>query len=155
MRRCPLDAHLSHRARALVLLAGCGGGPPPDDATSRGLVAKTVLDWHRAQADGDGEAGCELLTGKAQAKTVKFDRKLAAIGGNKPPENCVEAVATALRGSARLRELMLNTRVDAVRIEGERATATAHTSAVINGVVRQVPPADLRLRWEDGHWLMD
>lgn len=61
---------------ALVLLAGCGGGPPPDDATSRGLVAKTVLDWHRAQA-------------------------------------------------------------------------------VVNGVVRQVPPADLRLRWEDGHWLMD
>ena len=57
--------------------------------------------------------------------------------------------------SSRCAPPSLNTRVDAVRIEGERATATAHTSAVINGVVRQVPPADLRLRWEDGHWLMD
>jgi hypothetical protein len=42
-----------------------------------------------------------------------------------------------------------------VRVSGERATATAHTSAVINGVVRQVPPVNIPLRWQDGHWLID
>jgi hypothetical protein len=55
---------------ALVLLSGCGHDPTPDAATSRGLVAKVVLDWHRAQAAGDGEAGCRLLTETQQAAMV-------------------------------------------------------------------------------------
>jgi hypothetical protein len=44
--------------------------------------------------------------------------------------------------------------VDAVRLDGERATATVHTSAVANGVLRQIPPADIALRWDDGRWLI-
>ena len=45
---------------AVVLFSGCGHEPPPDAATSRGLVANVVRDWHRAKAAGDAErdAGC-------------------------------------------------------------------------------------------------
>ena len=138
---------------ALVLLTGCGAEPPPDEATSRAMVEKTILDWHRLQAEGDGEAGCKLLTDKVQAASVKTDRKLAAISGTQSAKSCAEVVVKAAR-SEKLRELFLNTKVDAVRIDGERATVTAHTSAVINGVTRQVPPATLRLRWDDGRWLI-
>jgi hypothetical protein len=50
---------------------------------------------------------------------------------------------------------MLNTRVDAVRVEGERATATAHTTAAIDGIERRTPPVEIPLRWADGRWLID
>jgi hypothetical protein len=74
---------------------------------------------------------------------VKSGRELAAIGGKRSPDSCLEAVANYTGFSARAREILLNTRVDAVRVSGERATATAHTSAVINRVVRQVPPVNI------------
>jgi hypothetical protein len=138
---------------ALVLLAGCGD-EPPDQATSRGMVETTILDWHRAQAAGDGKAGCRLLTEKGQAALLKGDRKIAAIVGTSAPGSCAQAVAKYGSFSDTFRQAMLNTRVDAVRLDGERATATVHTSAVANGVLRQIPPADIALRRDDGRWLI-
>jgi hypothetical protein len=49
---------------------------------------------------------------------------------------------------------MLNTEVDAVRVEGEEATATAHTTVTLGGVLQQMPPAPIGLRWVDGRWLI-
>jgi uncharacterized protein len=100
---------------ALLLLAGCGHAPPPDPATSRAMVARAVLDWHRFQGEANGEAGCPLLTEKVQAAMVEQSRKTARIAGTPPPETCVEAVAGYPKG-ARFRALMRNTQVDAVRI---------------------------------------
>ena len=139
---------------ALGLLAGCGDEPPPDQATSRTMVETTILDWHRAQAAGDGKAGCRLLTEQGQAALVKGARKTAAIVGTSAPGSCAQAVAKYAAFSDTFRQAMLNTRVDAVRLDGERATATAHTSVVANGVLRQTPPADIGLRWDDGRWLI-
>ena len=57
--------------------------------------------------------------------------------------------------SADAPEILLYTRVAAVRISGERATATAHTSALMGGLIGQLPRANIALRWADGHWLID
>jgi hypothetical protein len=45
----------------------------------------------------------------------------------------------------------------AVRLDGERATATAtaHTRVVVRGVERQTPPVELHLVWSGGRWLID
>ena len=138
-----------------VLLSGCANGPPADEAASRGLVQKTLLDWHRAQAAGDGEAGCRMLTEKRQAGMVKADRELSATIGRVPADSCVGVVANYAQHSDQFRELMRNSRVDSVHLNGERATAIMHTSVVLNGVTRDTPPASLALRWDDGRWLVD
>lgn len=139
---------------AVVLLAGCGEQPPPDQATSRAMVETTILAWHRAQAAGDGQAGCRLLTEKGQAALLKTDRKTAALVGSSPALSCAQAVAKYAAYSDTFHQAMLNTRVDAVRLDGPRATATVHTSAVVRGVMRQIPPADIGLRWDNGRWLI-
>ena len=118
------------------------------------MVETTILAWHRAQAAGDGEAGCRLLTENGQAALLKSDRKTAALVGSKPPGSCAQAVAKYAAFSDSFRQVMLNTRVDAVRLDDRRATATVHSSALLRGVMRQIPPADIGLRWEDGRWLI-
>jgi hypothetical protein len=140
---------------ALLLLGGCGNQPPPDEATSRELITTTVLDWHRLQAAGDGEAACRLLTDEQQAAVADTDRKLAASIGIAPPDSCVEAIARYKRFSDAFRDVMLSTQVDAVGIERDRARATVHTHVVINGAPRDTPPAQIGLRWVGGRWLID
>ena len=53
--------------------------------------------------------------------------------------------------SAAAPEILLHTQVAAVRISGERATATARTSALMGGLRAQLPGANIALRWADGH----
>lgn len=76
------------------------------------------------------------------------------VAGEPPVKDCAEAIS-GRGGSAQFREQMLNTQVDAVRIDGEHATATAHTTATVGGVARQTRPAEIPLRWSDGRWLID
>ena len=52
-------------------------------------------------------------------------------------------------------EILLYTRVAAVRVSGEHATATARTSALMGGLSGRLPRADIALRWADGRWLID
>src|SRR5215207_10133728 len=140
-------------ATAVVLLAGCGSGSPPDEATSRSQIEQTVLDVHRYEREGNGEAACGLFTEDTREKTVESDRKVRA---DKPAESCEEAIEKQAYvyslGSAG--EIMRNVVVDAVQIDGERATATTHTSAHQNGVLVQIPPTTFQFRWEDGRWRM-
>jgi len=149
-----MRARLAAVAAALVVLAGCGDDSPPDQATSRGLVESVVLDWHRFQAEGDGEAGCRLLTDEGQAEILKLDRDIAKSLGTARPDSCAAAVAKIGRWSEESRQVLRDTEIDAVRVDGARATVTAHTSAVVNGVRRQTPPVDIRLRWQDDRWLL-
>lgn len=137
----------------VLLPAGCGEEAPPDVATSERLVTTTVLDWHRLQAAHDGEAACALLTEKQRTVIVDSRAAIMRAVGEPPTEDCAEAIARG-PSSAQFQELMLNTEVDAVRVEGEQATATAHTTATIRGVPRRTPPARIGLRWVDGRWLI-
>ena len=139
---------------AIVLVAGCGHDRRPDAVTSRGSVAKVVLDWHRARAAGDGEAACRLLTEANQTAMVRAGRGLAALGSMRSPDNCLEAV-TLMGFSPVAPEVLLDTHVDAVSISGDRAAATARTSAVIDGLMGQVSLVHITLRWADGRWLID
>jgi hypothetical protein len=138
----------------VLLQAGCGGVAPPDTATSERLVTTTVLDWHRQQAARDGDAACRLLTDKQKAAVVELHARISRAIGKSPPGDCSQAI-TRGSTSSQFQQLMLNTRVDAVRVEGERATATAHTTAAIDGIERRTPPVEIPLRWADGRWLID
>jgi hypothetical protein len=146
----PLSAALA----AAFLLAGCGGGSPPDESTSRTQIEQTVLDVHRHEVSGNGKAACELFTEKTREQVVADNRKLQL--GDEPADSCEEAIEKQahLYASGTIREAMTNVVIDAVEITGERATVTTHSSAHRNGVLTQIPPATLHLAWEDGRWRM-
>jgi hypothetical protein len=126
---------------AAVVLAGCGGPPPPDEATSRAQITKIVLDWHRYQADGNGRAGCALLTKRARY----------AQGGDR----CERSIDRYASLAAPIRQALRDTKVDSVVVTGDKATAKTHTTATVGGVTRKTPPATIPLRWEKGRWKVD
>jgi hypothetical protein len=83
-----------------------------------------------------------------------FERKLAKSIGTPAPGDCEEMIAERPRSDS-YRSLMLATVVDAVAVQGDRATATVHTSATLSGVLRTTEPVPLTLRWDGGRWRMD
>ncbi len=126
---------------AAALVAGCGGPPVPDDATSRAQITRAVLAWHRYQADGNGKAGCALLTKRARY----------AQGG----DDCARSIDRYASLAAPIRRALRDTRVDEVTITGDKATVVTHTTATKGGVTRKTPPATIPLRWERGRWRVD
>ena len=126
---------------AAALVGGCGGTPPPDDATSRAQITTIVLNWHRYQADGNGKAGCALLTKRARY----------SMGGDK----CERTIDGYASFSAPIRQALRDTKVDSVAVTGDKATAQTHTTATVGGVTRKTPPATIPLRWEGGRWKVD
>jgi hypothetical protein len=40
-------------------------------------------------------------------------------------------------------------------VAGDQATAKTHTTATVDGVKRETPPATIPLRWEGGRWKVD
>jgi hypothetical protein len=126
---------------ASAVVAGCGGPPPPDDATSRTQIVRAVLAWHRYQADGNGKAGCALLTKRARY----------AQGG----DDCARSIDRYASFSAPIRQALRDTKVDKVTITGDKATVVTHTTATRGGVTRKTPPATIPLRWERGRWRVD
>jgi hypothetical protein len=126
---------------AAALVAGCGGPPPPDDATSRTQIVRAVLAWHRYQADGNGKAGCALLTKRARY----------AQGG----DGCARSIDRYSSFAAPIRQALRDTKVDSVTITGDKATVVTHTIATRGGVTRKTPPATIPVRWEHGRWRVD
>ena len=124
-----------------ALVSGCGGAPPPDDATSRAQIRKIVLEWHRYQADGNGKAWCALLTRRSRY----------AQGGAK----CEQSIAGYRSFSAPIRQALRDTKVDSIAVTGDKATAQTHTTATVDGVTRKTPPTTIPLRWEGGRWKVD
>src|SRR3954454_4707021 len=115
-------------------MAGCGGPPVPDDATSRAQITRAVLAWHRYQADADGKAGCALLTKRARY----------AQGG----DGCARSIERYASLAAPIRQALRDTKVDKVTIPGDRAPVVTHTAATRGGAPRRPPPATIPLRWE-------
>jgi hypothetical protein len=126
---------------AAALVGGCGGPPPPGDAASRAQITRTVLAWHRYQADGNGKAGCALLTKRARY----------AQGGDK----CARSIDRYASFAAPIRQALRDTKVDSVTITGDKATVQTHTIATRDGVSRKTPPATIPVRWERGRWRVD
>jgi hypothetical protein len=126
---------------AAALVSGCGGAPPPDDATSHAQIKKIVLEWHRYQADGNGKAWCALLTRRSRY----------AQGGDK----CEQSIARYRSLSAPIRQALRDTKVDSIAVTGDKATAQTHTTATVDGVTRKTPPTTIPLRWEGGRWKVD
>jgi hypothetical protein len=138
---------------AVALLTGCRSSPPDEDAVNRALVSDTVLQWHALQVARDPKA-CELVTDHAVEEMLAFERKTASAVGTAAPSDC-EAMIAARPDSESYRALMLATVVDAVEVEGSRATATVHTSVTLRGVARSTDPVPLELRWDSGRWRLD
>ena len=136
-----------------ALVAGCGSGPVEDESVNRQLVTDTVLNWHRMRADKD-PAACELVTENALDEMLELQRKLASTIGSEPARDCETMIALEPDFLA-YQELLRNTVVDAVAIDGERASVTAHTNGVVNGVPRAASPAEITLRWDGGRWRID
>jgi hypothetical protein len=121
-----------------LALFGCGGDDPPDRATSDAQIRRAVVDYNVLAAQGRGEASCEHLT---KEKREKVSDALV-------PEEMRDQITDCAsfwdwlgpRMSPAGRQVMLNTLVDLVTIDGERATATTTNGVVVN------------LRWEDGAW---
>jgi hypothetical protein len=134
-------ARLAALLAAASLVGGCGGPPPPDDATSRTQIVRAVLAWHRYQADGNGKAGCALLTKRARY----------AQGG----DDCARSIDRYASFAAPIRQALRDTKVDEVTITGDKATVVTHTTATRDGVTRKTPPATIPLRWERGRWRVD
>lgn len=95
-----------------------------------------------------------MLTESQQKVVVEQDERLARALNESPGGDCAQVISGYPR-SEQFQQLMLNTQVDAVRVEGKRAVVTAHTSAASGGLVRQTPPAEIPLTWTDGRWLID
>ena len=123
------------------LVAGCGGAPPPDDATSRTQITRAVLAWHRYQADANGRAG---LCAADQAGRY-------AQGG----DDCARSIERYSSLAAPIRQALRDAKVDKVTITGDKATVVTHTTATEGGVTRKTPPATIPLRWERGRWRVD
>ena len=136
-----MRARLTVLLVAAALVAGCGGPPVPDEATSRTQIVQAVLAWHRYQADANGKAGCALLTKRARY----------AQGGDK----CARSIDRYASLAAPIRQALRDTMVDSVTITGDKATALTHTMATRGGVTSRTPPATIPLRWEGGRWRVD
>ena len=129
----------------LVLAAGCGAGSPPDPATSEQQIRQTAIDFNVLAAQGDGDGACDLLTPEKRDGWMD-SRFMKMLGETLPPEvhDCASWWGwMGPRLPAAGRAMFLNTQVSAVRLDGERATATYATGGTI------------ALRWSDGRWRLD
>jgi hypothetical protein len=126
---------------ALLSVLGCGGGSPPDEATSEAQIRRVVVNYNVAAAEGRGEAACEL---RVEEKRDDVDPALVPPGMEDELTDCASYWEwTGPRLPAAGRQVMLETQVAAVSIDGETATATGTNGAVFN------------LRWTDGAWKLD
>jgi hypothetical protein len=120
---------------------GCGGGSAPDEATSEEQIRQVVVEYNVAAAEGRGEAACEL---QVEEKRDDVDPALVPPGMEERLTDCASYWDwTGPRLPAAGRQVMLETQVASVSIDGETATATATNGAAFD------------LRWIDGAWQLD
>jgi hypothetical protein len=111
----------------------CGASSPPDQSASEAQIRRVVVNYNLLAAQGRGEEACKLKINQKMAPAIPH------ISG--VPENCSQFVDWfGPRMSPQVRQIMLDTQVATVNINGNRATATT-----TNG-------ARMDLRWVDGTW---
>jgi hypothetical protein len=138
----PPRRSLAAACAAGAALAGCGGGQPPSQSERVTTVVRSFLT---AQADGDGEAACALLTPAAQQRLVAVVARRAA-GLGAAPGSCAEAVGLVRAvAPAKLLTAIRRAHVQRVAVQGDRATAT-----VVDG--QAFPAQRAVLEQRDGAW---
>jgi hypothetical protein len=119
------------------VLASCGGAGDP-----RRDVATTVQDFQAAAVDGNGDAYCDLLSGKGKEEAL---RGFAAIGGEFDCPKGLEK-ARGLLGKDEIDDLdeaRKQTGPEDVTVRGDRARVTLPGGK------------QMRLIRSDGDWLIN
>jgi hypothetical protein len=135
----PAARHRSASALIWLLLAapagGCGGGHPQSDQQ---LITQALRSYLRAQAGGDGQAACALLTSAAQSQLIGLVvRQSKGLLMTRP--SCEEAVGlVATVAPQKLLGALASARIERVQVSGARASAE-----VVDGT--QFPPQQVSL----------
>ena len=103
-----------------MAVGGCGGGHRPSDQQ---LITQALHSYLRAQASGEGQAACALLSVGAQQQLIGLVVK-AGKGLITTRPSCQDAVGLvrAVAG-ARLLSALENARIEQIRVSGAHATA--------------------------------
>jgi hypothetical protein len=127
---------------AAVIVGGCGGGHRPSD---RQLITQALHSYLRAQAAGDGQAACALLTEGVQRQLIALVVK-AGKGLITTQPTCADAVGLvrAVAG-AQLLAALGSARIQSVQVSGARATAN-----VVDG--SQFQPQQVALEKAGASW---
>lgn len=103
-----------------VAVAGCGGSPAP---SAQQQVTQVLHSYLTAQAAGDGQTACALLTPAAQSQLIAAVVK-AGKGLLSATTSCQDAVGLvrAVAGARALAALN-SARIEQVQVHGDSATA--------------------------------
>jgi hypothetical protein len=108
-------------------------------------VTGTLQTFLRAQADGNGERGCGVLTPAAQRQLVAFVTGRAK-GLGVAPASCADAAALVhVVAPAALLTALRTARIGPVVVRGDAATATVSDGS-------QFPPQRVVLAKTGGDW---
>lgn len=107
-----------------VAAGGCGGSSATSQQQStKQSVTQTVRSYIAAQAGGDGQAACALLTSSGQQELISLVTK-ASKGALPITPSCADAV-TLIRtfAGATIIDALQHSQVGNVQVNGDRATA--------------------------------
>ncbi len=131
-------------------LAGCGGPPPPDKATSEAQVGQRMLEYNLMQiTPGSGTRLCSYMAPDTRESWKEDDSKAAKAMRDLLPPSVIDCeshwdylIGLAVR-SPKAVEWIRTAQLTHVDVSGERATATLSFGGTFEW------------RWQDGQWLMN
>jgi hypothetical protein len=131
---------------AALALAACGGSSHPPSEQSATQIKQVARSYLNAQAAGDGEAACALLTAAAQSKLENLVVSLSN-GLVKTQPSCADAVrlVSTVAGQTLMKQLS-NAQIEHIKVNGNQATA----QVVVGG--GQVPPQQVTLERVHDTW---
>jgi hypothetical protein len=108
---------------ATLALSACGGSSHPASAEPTTQIKQVVRSYLNAQAAGDGQAACALLTAGAQTKLE--DLIVSASNGLvKTRPSCADAVSLASTvAGPTLMKALSDARIERIEVQGNQATA--------------------------------
>jgi hypothetical protein len=108
---------------ATLALAACGGSSHPASEQPAAQIKQVVQSYLSAQASGDGQAACALLTAGGQAKLENLI-VTASNGLVKTRPSCADAVSlvSTVAGPTVMKALN-DARIESIQVHGNQATA--------------------------------
>jgi hypothetical protein len=135
---------------AAAALAGCGGPPAPDEATSEAQLRQRMLEYNLMQVTpGSGGRLCSYMRPDVREAWKEDDSEAATAMRDLLPPSVVdcqshwEFVIGLIMRSPKMAEMIRTDQITHVDVSGERATTTLSFGGTFEW------------RWEDGRWLMN
>jgi hypothetical protein len=145
MPRCVIAASVVAAA-----IAGCGGPPAPDKATSEAQVRQRMLEYNVMQiTPGSGARLCSYTVPDAREAWKEDDSRAATVMRDLLPPSVVDCESHwdywigLFAQDPKAVELIRSAQITDVDVAGETATATLSFGGTFEW------------RWEDGQWLMN